>query len=106
MSEKFVIAIDQGTTSSRAILFTHAGEVHSVGQKEHEQIGPPAAWVEQDPAEDGNTGREVIGEALPKANLTRHDTEVVGITTQRGAAGVRDKNPGEAVNNAIVSQDA
>jgi len=105
MSEKFVIAIDQGTTSSRAIVFTHAGEVHSVGQKEHEQIFPAAGWVEHDPAEIWNNVREVIGQALSKANLTRHDIEVVGITNQRGTAVVWDKNTGEAVYNAIVWQD-
>lgn len=105
MSEKFVIAIDQGTTSSRAIVFTHAGEVHSVGQKEHEQIFPAAGWVEHDPAEIWNNVREVIGQALSKANLTRHDIEVVGITNQRETAVVWDKNTGEAVYNAIVWQD-
>lgn len=105
MSEKFVIAIDQGTTSSRAIVFTHAGEVHSVGQKEHEQIFPAAGWVEHDPAEIWSNVREVIGQALSKANLTRHDIEVVGITNQRETAVVWDKNTGEAVYNAIVWQD-
>ncbi|CBT75915.1 MAG TPA: glycerol kinase [Glutamicibacter sp.] len=105
MSEKFVIAIDQGTTSSRAIVFTHAGEVHSVGQKEHEQIFPAAGWVEHDPAEIWNNVREVIGQALSKANLTRHDIEVVGITNQRETAVVWDKSTGEAVYNAIVWQD-
>ncbi|GAA3306124.1 glycerol kinase GlpK [Glutamicibacter nicotianae] len=105
MSEKFVIAIDQGTTSSRAIVFTHAGEVHSVGQKEHEQIFPAAGWVEHDPAEIWTNVREVIGQALSKANLTRHDIEVVGITNQRETTVVWDKNTGEAVYNAIVWQD-
>ena len=105
MSEKFVIAIDQGTTSSRAIVFNHAGEVHSVGQKEHEQIFPAAGWVEHDPAEIWTNVREVIGQALSKANLTRHDIEVVGITNQRETTVVWDKNTGEAVYNAIVWQD-
>ncbi len=105
MSEKFVIAIDQGTTSSRAIVFNHAGEVHSVGQKEHEQIFPAAGWVEHDPAEIWTDVREVIGQALSKANLTRHDIEVVGITNQRETTVVWDKNTGEAVYNAIVWQD-
>ncbi|WP_334123677.1 MULTISPECIES: glycerol kinase GlpK [Glutamicibacter] len=105
MSEKFVIAIDQGTTSSRAIVFNHAGDVHSVGQLEHEQIFPAAGWVEHDPAEIWNNVREVIGQALSKANLTRHDIEVVGITNQRETTVVWDKNTGEAVYNAIVWQD-
>lgn len=105
MSEKYVIAIDQGTTSSRAIVFDHAGEVVSVGQLEHEQIFPAAGWVEHDAAEIWNNIREVIGQALSKANLTRHDIEVVGITNQRETAVVWDKNTGEPVYNAIVWQD-
>ncbi|PRB72431.1 glycerol kinase GlpK [Arthrobacter sp. MYb213] len=105
MTEKYVIAIDQGTTSSRAIVFDHAGEVISVGQLEHEQIFPAAGWVEHDAAEIWNNIREVIGQALSKANLTRHDIEVVGITNQRETAVVWDKNTGEPVYNAIVWQD-
>ncbi|HJX79774.1 glycerol kinase GlpK [Glutamicibacter sp.] len=105
MTEKYVIAIDQGTTSSRAIVFDHAGEVVSVGQLEHEQIFPAAGWVEHDAAEIWNNIREVIGQALSKANLTRHDIEVVGITNQRETAVVWDKNTGEPVYNAIVWQD-
>ncbi len=105
MSEKYVIAIDQGTTSSRAIVFDHAGEVISVGQLEHEQIFPAAGWVEHDAAEIWNNIREVIGQALSKANLTRHDIEAVGITNQRETAVVWDKNTGEPVYNAIVWQD-
>lgn len=105
MSEKYVIAIDQGTTSSRAIVFDHAGEVVSVGQLEHEQIFPAAGWVEHDAAEIWNNIREVIGQALSKANLTRHDIEAVGITNQRETAVVWDKNTGEPVYNAIVWQD-
>ncbi|MFJ2620236.1 glycerol kinase GlpK [Glutamicibacter sp. NPDC087344] len=105
MSNKYVIAIDQGTTSSRAIVFDHAGEVVSVGQLEHEQIFPAAGWVEHNPAEIWDNVREVIGTALSKANLTRHDIEVVGITNQRETTVVWDKNTGEAVYNAIVWQD-
>ncbi|MGP9781200.1 glycerol kinase GlpK [Glutamicibacter sp. AOP12-B1-11] len=105
MSEKYVIAIDQGTTSSRAIVFDHAGEVVSVGQLEHEQIFPAAGWVEHDAAEIWNNTREVIGQALSKQNLTRHDIEVVGITNQRETAVVWDKNTGKPVYNAIVWQD-
>ncbi|TLK56479.1 glycerol kinase GlpK [Glutamicibacter sp. V16R2B1] len=105
MSSKYVIAIDQGTTSSRAIVFNHAGEVISVGQLEHEQIFPQAGWVEHDAAEIWNNVREVIGQALSKANLTRHDIEAVGITNQRETTVVWDKNTGEPVYNAIVWQD-
>ncbi len=102
---KYVIAIDQGTTSSRAIIFNHAGEVVSTGQLEHKQILPQAGWVEHDPKEIWNNVREVIGQALSKADLTRHDIAAVGITNQRETAVVWDKNTGEPVYNAIVWQD-
>lgn len=105
MSQQYVIAIDQGTTSSRAIVFDHKGEIVSSGQKEHEQIFPKAGWVEHDPAEIWNNTREVIGSALSKANLTRHDIAAVGITNQRETAVVWDKTTGQAVYNAIVWQD-
>ncbi|MBG6180090.1 glycerol kinase GlpK [Arthrobacter sp. CAN_A1] len=102
---KYVIAIDQGTTSSRAIVFDHSGDIVSSGQKEHEQIFPKAGWVEHDPMEIWNNTREVIGNALSKANLTRHDIAAVGITNQRETAVVWDKTTGQPVYNAIVWQD-
>ncbi|GAA1156038.1 glycerol kinase GlpK [Nesterenkonia sandarakina] len=102
---KYVIAIDQGTTSSRAIIFDHSGNLVSSGQKEHEQIFPKAGWVEHDPMEIWNNTREVIGNALSKVNLTRHDIAAVGITNQRETTVVWDKNTGEPVYNAIVWQD-
>ncbi|MBG6225573.1 glycerol kinase [Arthrobacter sp. CAN_A2] len=105
MSQQYVIAIDQGTTSSRAIVFDHKGDIVSSGQKEHEQIFPKAGWVEHDPAEIWANTREVIGNALSKANLTRHDIAAVGITNQRETAVVWDKTTGQAVYNAIVWQD-
>lgn len=104
MSE-YIVAIDQGTTSTRAIVFDHSGSIVSVGQKEHEQIFPRAGWVEHDPAEIWANTREVIGQALSKADITRHDVKAVGITNQRETAVVWDKNTGEAVYNAIVWQD-
>ncbi|KJC65617.1 glycerol kinase GlpK [Agreia bicolorata] len=102
---KYVIAIDQGTTSSRAIIFNHEGGIVSTGQKEHEQIFPKAGWVEHNPKEIWDNVREVIGQALSKANLTRHDIVAVGITNQRETAVVWDRNTGEPVYNAIVWQD-
>ncbi|SDH73620.1 glycerol kinase [Arthrobacter subterraneus] len=102
---QYVIAIDQGTTSSRAIVFDHQGNIVSSGQKEHEQIFPKAGWVEHDPMEIWDNTREVIGNALSKANLTRHDIAAVGITNQRETAVVWDKNTGKPVYNAIVWQD-
>ncbi len=102
---KYVIAIDQGTTSSRAIIFDKAGSIISTGQLEHEQIFPRAGWVEHDPMEIWNNTREVIGSALAKANLTRHDIAAVGITNQRETAVVWDRTTGIPVYNAIVWQD-
>ena len=105
MSVQYVIAIDQGTTSTRAIIFNHAGGIVSVGQKEHAQIFPKAGWVEHDPKEIWNNVREVIGQALSKADLTRHDIAAVGITNQRETTVIWDRNTGEPVYNAIVWQD-
>ena len=101
----YVLAIDQGTTSSRAIIFDKSGSIISSGQLEHEQIFPKAGWVEHDPKEIWNNTREVIGQALSKANLTRHDIAAIGITNQRETAVVWDRNTGEPVYNAIVWQD-
>ncbi|MFG6443756.1 glycerol kinase GlpK [Microbacterium sp. P06] len=101
----YVLAIDQGTTSSRAMIFDKKGSVVSVGQKEHEQIFPKAGWVEHDPAEIWRNVQEVIGLALAKADITRHDLAAIGITNQRETAVVWDKNTGKPVYNAIVWQD-
>lgn len=106
MTEKrFVMAIDQGTTSSRAILFDHAGQIVSVGQKEHEQIFPKAGWVEHNPIEIWDNIRECVADALQKAEVNRHEIAAVGITNQRETVVVWDKNTGEPVYNAIVWQD-
>ena len=102
---KYILAIDQGTTSSRSIIFDKAGSIVASGQLEHEQIFPRAGWVEHDPMEIWNNTREVIGQALSKANLTRHDIAGVGITNQRETAVVWDKTTGKPVYNAIVWQD-
>jgi glycerol kinase len=101
----YVLAIDQGTTSTRAMIFDKKGSVVSIGQMEHEQIFPKPGWVEHDPKEIWNNTREVIGQALSKADITRHDIAAVGITNQRETAVVWDKNTGEPVYNAIVWQD-
>ncbi|MEO8623560.1 MAG: glycerol kinase GlpK, partial [bacterium] len=105
MSKQYVIAIDQGTTSTRAIIFNHEGGIVSVGQKEHEQIMPRAGWVEHDPKEVWDNVREVVGQALAKADVTRHDIAAVGITNQRETTVIWDKHTGKAVYNAIVWQD-
>ena len=71
--QKYVMSIDQGTTSSRAVVFDHAGEIISVGQLEHQQIFPRAGWVEHDPLEIWAKVREATGIALTRANLTADD---------------------------------
>ncbi len=101
----YVVAIDQGTTSTRAIVFDHAGNVVSTGQLEHRQIFPHAGWVEHDPLEIWTNTREVIGVALGHANITRHNVVAVGITNQRETTVVWDRKTGEPVYNAIVWQD-
>src|SRR5919112_984102 len=101
----YILAIDQGTTSTRTIIFDKKGSIVATGQLEHEQIFPRAGWVEHDPMEIWHNTREVIGNALGKADLTRHDIAAVGITNQRETTVVWDKNTGEPVYNAIVWQD-
>ncbi|ANG85188.1 glycerol kinase GlpK [Microbacterium aurantiacum] len=101
----YVLAIDQGTTSTRAIIFDKSGSIIDSGQLEHRQIFPKAGWVEHDPMEIWNNTREVIGLALSKADLPRHDIAAIGITNQRETAVVWDKKTGKPVYNAIVWQD-
>jgi len=101
----YILAIDQGTTSSRAIVFDHSGLIVASGQKEHEQIFPKPGWVEHDPKEIWTNVREVVGLALTRANLTHNDIAAVGITNQRETAVVWDRTTGEPVYNAIVWQD-
>ncbi|TWP48285.1 glycerol kinase GlpK [Lentzea tibetensis] len=102
---QYVAAIDQGTTSTRCMIFDHSGRVVSVDQKEHEQIFPKAGWVEHDPMEVWQNTRQVAAGALAKADLTTGDIVAVGITNQRETAVVWDKNTGQPVYNAIVWQD-
>lgn len=105
MSADFVLAIDQGTTSSRAIIFDHYGSIISVGQREHRQYLPNPGWIEHDAEEIWTNTREVIGLALSHANMTRHDIAAVGITNQRETTVVWDKTTGKPVSRAIVWQD-
>ncbi|WP_024286825.1 glycerol kinase GlpK [Cellulomonas sp. KRMCY2] len=100
-----ILAIDQGTTSTRAIVFDHAGSVVSMGAKEHTQILPRPGWVEHDPMEIWANVREVVGLALTRANLSHRDIAAVGITNQRETTVVWDRLTGEPVHNAIVWQD-
>ncbi|WP_231599703.1 MULTISPECIES: glycerol kinase GlpK [unclassified Salinibacterium] len=101
----YILSIDQGTTSTRAIIFDHDGKPVTSGQLEHDQIFPKAGWVEHDAAQIWNNTREVIGQALSKANVTRHSIAAVGITNQRETAIIWDRATGKPVYNAIVWQD-
>ncbi|WP_061963242.1 glycerol kinase GlpK [Demequina aurantiaca] len=101
----YVVALDQGTTSTRAMIFDHRGRSISTGQIEHRQIFPQPGWVEHDAAEIWTNTREVIGIALGHADITRHDVEALGITNQRETAVVWDRHTGEPIHHAIVWQD-
>ena len=98
-------AIDQGTTSTRFMVFDHGGRVVSIAQKEHEQIFPKPGWVEHDPAEVWSRTEEVVGEALSSAGISKDELAAIGITNQRETAVVWDRTTGKAVYNAIVWQD-
>ena len=104
MSEH-IVSIDQGTTSTRAIVFNRAGQPIGSSQREHEQIFPHAGWVEHDPKEIWANTRVVIDGALDDAGLRASDIRAVGITNQRETAVVWDLSTGEPVYNAIVWQD-
>ncbi|QUQ70874.1 glycerol kinase GlpK [Kutzneria sp. CA-103260] len=101
----YVAAIDQGTTSTRCMIFDHSGRVVAVDQKEHRQIFPKAGWVEHDPEEVWTNTREVAAGAVAKADLHVSDIVAVGITNQRETAVVWDRTTGKPVYNAIVWQD-
>ncbi|MGQ0604027.1 MAG: glycerol kinase GlpK [Anaerolineales bacterium] len=102
---KYVGAVDQGTTSTRFMIFDHGGKVIGVDQKEHEQIYPKPGWVEHNPMEIWTRTQEVIDGALRKAGLTASDLVAVGVTNQRETTVVWEKATGQPVHNAIVWQD-
>jgi glycerol kinase len=102
---KYSAAIDQGTTSTRFMIFDHGGKVVSVDQKEHEQIYPKPGWVEHDPMEIWTRTQEVIKGALQKANVSPSDIAAVGVTNQRETTVIWEKATGKPVYNAIVWQD-
>lgn len=105
MTAEYILAVDQGTTSTRAIVFNHEGRIVSVGQYEHEQKFPRAGWVEHDPVEIERNVDQAIGQALALAGINRHALAAVGITNQRETTVVWDRETGEPVYNAIVWQD-
>src|SRR5467141_1670152 len=102
---KHILALDQGTTSSRAIVFDHSGSVVASAQKEFRQIFPRPGWVEHDATEIWATQVYTATEALGKAGLTAADIAAVGITNQRETTVVWDRETGEPVHHAIVWQD-
>jgi glycerol kinase len=102
---RYVGAIDQGTTSSRFIVFDRAGGIVAMAQREHRQILPQPGWVEHDPEEILSNTRAVIEEALRGASLTTADLAAVGITNQRETTVLWDRHTGRAVHNALVWQD-
>ena len=101
----YIIALDQGTTSSRAIVFDHDASIVAVGQREFQQIFPRPGWVEHDPGEIWATQISVTTEALGRAHLRPRDIAAIGITNQRETTVVWDRETGKPVYNAIVWQD-
>ena len=105
MSKKYIISLDQGTTSSRALLVNQEGAIVNMVQKEFQQIFPKPGWVEHDPKEILESQLEVLGELVQQENVAVEDISAIGITNQRETTMVWDKNTGEPVYNAIVWQD-
>jgi glycerol kinase len=105
MTASHVAAIDQGTTSSRCIVFDHAGAIVSQARKEHRQIFPRPGWVEHDAVEIRDNVREVVAAAIGQAGLSRGDLAAIGITNQRETTVLWDRRTGQPIHNAVVWQD-
>ena len=104
LTRKYILALDQGTTSSRAILFDKQGKIHGMAQKEFKQYYPQEAWVEHDPMEIWGTQSGVIREVMDSASVTPNEIAAIGITNQRETTIVWDRKTGRPVYNAIVWQ--
>jgi glycerol kinase len=102
---KYAAAVDQGTTSTRFMIFDHAGQVVGVDQKEHEQIFPKPGWVEHDANEIWTRTQEVIKGCLEKSGVATSDLAAVGVTNQRETTVVWDRSTGQPIHNALVWQD-
>jgi glycerol kinase len=100
-----ILALDQGTTSSRAILFDHAGRILALAQKEFRQIFPQNGWVEHDPEQIWTTQRDAAQEVLQNAKLRAADIDAIGITNQRETTVIWERRTGRPIHNAIVWQD-
>ncbi len=105
MCAQYVAAIDQGTTSTRCMIFNHSGESVAISQMEHEQIYPKPGWVEHDPMEIWARTQDVVKRAMKNAGITTADLAAVGVTNQRETTVVWDKKTGKPLYNAIVWQD-
>lgn len=103
--EKYILSLDQGTTSSRAIIFDKGGNIVSLAQKEYEQYYPKPGWVEHDPNEIWYTQASVAAEAMSRANLNGNNISSIGITNQRETTIIWDRETGIPIYNAIVWQD-
>lgn len=102
---KYILSLDQGTTSSRAIVVDHSGEIKAIAQKEFKQIFPQSGWVEHDPIEIWSSQKSVVTEATAKLGVDISDIAAIGITNQRETTIVWDRKTGKPVYNAIVWQD-
>src|SRR5690606_32077863 len=105
MEAQFIMALDQGTTSSRAIIFDKEGNIVAVAQKEFKQIYPQPGWVEHDPNEIWSTQAGVAAEVIVKAGTSGDKIAAIGITNQRETTIVWDRKTGKPLYNAIVWQD-
>ena len=105
MAATHILAIDQGTTSTRFMIFDRQGKVVAIDQKEHKQIPPQPGWMEHDPMEIWQRTQEVIAGALKKGKVKASELKAIGVTNQRETTVVWDKNTGKPVYNALVWMD-
>ena len=105
MQTKYILALDQGTTSSRAILFNKDGQIIATAQKEFTQFFPQPGWVEHDPKEIWQSQLDVAREVVAKVNIRPSQIEAIGITNQRETTVIWDRQTGQPIYNAIVWQD-
>src|SRR4029078_11690303 len=105
MPSEYILSLDQGTTSSRSIVFDDKGNIVSVAQKEFKQIFPQPGWVEHDAEEICSTQFGTMAETVAKANITMKQIAAIGITNQRETTVVWERSTGKPICNAIVWQD-
>lgn len=105
MQEKYILSVDQGTTSCRTLLIDQQGVIRGVAQQEFKQVYPKPGWVEHDPVEIWNTQRQMIFKVMQENNVSAEDIASIGITNQRETTVVWERNTGKPIYNAIVWQD-